>query len=107
MRRQEDRMHKVFAQIIGEPEEWSATCHIQGSVDFEQAAESQVVEFIQNTGGDTKRGAVLVWTGEGQSKVEKIFDWQAEFTMPDLTTVDVDEDEEFEVDGGIELTERT
>lgn len=100
-------MHKVFAQIIGEPEEWSATCHVQGSVDFEQAAESQVTEFIQNTGGDTKRGAVLVWTGEGQSKVEKIFDWQAEFTMPDLTTVDVDEDEEFEVDGGIELTERT
>ncbi len=99
-------MQKVWAKIIGEPEEWSATCHLQGSVDFEQAAESQVVEFIQSTGGETKRGAVLVWAGEGDRKVEKIFDWVADFEMPDLTTVDVDEDEEFEVDGGIELTER-
>lgn len=100
-------MERVWAQIIGEPEEWSATCHLQGTVDFEQAAEGQVVEFIQATGGDTKKGAVLVWTGEGGNKVEKIFDWVADFEMPDLTTVDLDEDDGFEVDGGIELTERS
>jgi hypothetical protein len=98
-------MHRVWAKIMGEPQDQRPTCHMQGSVDFEQAAHSQVVEFLESSDGETKRGAVLVWTGEDDQKVEKMFDWTADFDMPEVT--DIDDEEAVEISGEIELTERT
>lgn len=92
----------LWAQIIGEPKEYNPTA-VFGD-DFEQAAEAVIVEFLEMTAGETKHGAVLVWHGEGDQKVEKIYDWKADFEMPDID--DLEEDEEFDVDGSVELIER-
>ena len=92
----------IWAQIIGQPEEWNPTA-VYGD-DFENAAESVIVEFLQATDGEIKNGAVLVWAGEGDAKVEKIYDWTADFEIPDVSGME--EDEEFDVDGSIELMER-
>ena len=98
-------MQTVWAKIIGQPEEWNATGHL-GS-DFEQAAEAQIAEFVSITGGETKSGAVLVWAGSGSEKIEKVYDWIADFKIPDTSLYGEGEEVEVEVEGSVELTERT
>ena len=46
----------------------------------------------------------VVWRGEGDQKVEKTYDWKADFEMPNI--IDFEEDEEFDVDSFVQLIER-
>jgi hypothetical protein len=52
-------------------------------------------------GGEITSGAVRVWIEGGAAKV---YDWSAEFDMPE--DADLDGDEDIEVEGEIVLTER-
>ena len=92
---------RYWAQIIDLDEEIEASC-ISGVSDHEEAAESMIADFVGAMGGEITEGGVRVWIEEGGQ--EKVYDWKAEFTMPDLD--EVSDEEEVEVEGEIELTER-
>jgi hypothetical protein len=91
---------QYWAQIIELDEEMSAAT-IPGATDHEDAADSLVADFVGAMGGEITEGAVRVWVPGG---VEKIYDWKAEFTMPDMD--DIGDEDEMEVEGEIELIER-
>jgi hypothetical protein len=92
---------RFWAQLI-ELDEEVEPASIPGVSDHEGAADALVTDFVGAMGGEITSGAVRVWIeGGGQAK---IFDWTAEFDMPD--TSDLDHDEDIEVEGEIVLTER-
>lgn len=92
---------RFWAQLIEMDEEIEAAS-IPGANDHADAADALVTDFVGAMGGEITSGAVRVWIeGGGQ---EKIFDWSAEFEMPDTDGLDPDED--IEVEGEIVLTER-
>lgn len=92
---------RYWAQLI-ELDEDIAAASIPGARDHEEAADALVTDFVGAMGGEITSGAVRVWVeGGGQ---EKIYDWSAEFDMPD--TAGLDPDEDIEVEGEIVLTER-
>lgn len=93
---------QFWAQLI-EIDEAMRPTTIPGATDHEDAAESLVADFVGAMGGRITSGAVRVWVqGEGR---EKVYDWKADFAMPDLEGAG--DDEEVEVEGEIELIERT
>lgn len=96
---------QYWAQLI-DLDEAMQPASIPGATDHEDAAETLVADFVGAMGGQITSGAVRVWVqGAGQSGgPEKIYDWKADFAMPDLD--DAGDDEEIEVEGEIELTER-
>ena len=89
---------QFWAQLIEMDEEIDAAS-ISGATDYEEAAESLIADFVGQMGGEITQGAVRVWV---QGGVEKVYDWQADFTIPD----DAGDDDEIEVEGEIELRER-
>ena len=89
---------QFWAQLIEMDEEIEAAS-ISGATDHEEAAESLVADFVGQMGGEITQGAVRVWI---QGGAEKVYDWQADFTIPD----DAGDDDEIEVEGEIELRER-
>ncbi|KQU55919.1 MULTISPECIES: hypothetical protein [Sphingomonas] len=92
---------RFWAQLI-EMDEEIAPASIPGCTDHESAADTLVTDFVGAMGGEITSGAVRVWIdGGGQ---ERIYDWSAEFEMPD--TSDLGDDEDIEVEGEIVLTER-
>ena len=91
---------RFWAQIIEMDEEIEAAS-IPGVTDHESAADALVTVFVGAMGGEITEGAVRVWVeGGGQ---EKVYDWSAEFDMPDDNAIG---DEDIEVEGEIVLTER-
>jgi hypothetical protein len=92
---------RFWAQLIEMDEEIEAAS-IPGVTDHESAADALVTDFVGAMGGEITSGAVRVWI-EGSGE-EKVYDWSAEFDMPD--TEGLDEDEDIEVEGEIVLTER-
>ncbi len=91
---------RFWAQLI-EMDEAIEPASIPGVPDHESAADALVTDFVGAMGGEITSGAVRVWVEGG---AEKIYDWRAEFEMPD--TSDLDDDEDIEVEGEIVLTER-
>ena len=91
---------QYWAQIIELDEEMTAAT-IPGATDHEDAADSLVADFVGAMGGEITSGAVRVWV---QGGVEKVYDWTADFTMPDMD--EMGDEDEMEVEGEIELTER-
>ncbi len=91
---------QYWAQIIELDEEMTAAT-IPGATDHEDAADSRVADFVGAMGGEITSGAVRVWV---QGGVEKVYDWKADFTMPDMD--EMGDEDEMEVEGEIELTER-
>ena len=92
---------RFWAQLI-EMDEEVEPASIPGATDHESAADTLVTDFVGAMGGEITSGAVRVWVdGGGQ---EKIYDWSAEFDMPDTSGLDPAED--IEVEGEIVLTER-
>jgi hypothetical protein len=90
---------QFWAQLIELDEEIEAAS-ISGATDHEEAAESLVADFVGQMGGEITKGAVRVWVEGG---AEKVYDWQADFDIPEDTGNDEDE---IEVEGEIELRER-
>ena len=91
---------RFWAQIIELDEEVEAAS-IPGVTDHESAADALVTDFVGAMGGEITSGAVRVWIEGGAAKV---YDWSAEFDMPE--GADLDSDEDIEVEGEIVLTER-
>jgi hypothetical protein len=91
---------QYWAQIIELDEEMTAAT-IPGATDHEDAADSLVADFVGAMGGEITSGAVRVWV---QGGVEKVYDWKADFQMPDMD--EIGDEDEMEVEGEIELTER-
>ena len=92
---------RFWAQLI-EMDEEIAAASIPGVSDHESAADALVTDFVGAMGGEITHGAVRVWIdGGGQ---EKVYDWTAEFDMPE--GFDADDDEDIEVEGEIVLIER-
>ena len=91
---------RFWAQIIELDEEVEAAS-IPGVTDYESAADALVTDFVGAMGGEITSGAVRVWVEGGAAKV---YDWSAEFDMPE--DADLDSDEDIEVEGEIVLTER-
>ena len=91
---------QYWAQIIELDEEMTAAT-IPGATDHEDAADSLVADFVGAMGGEITSGAVRVWV---QGGVEKVYDWKADFAMPDMD--EMGDEDEMEVEGEIELTER-
>ncbi len=91
---------QYWAQIIELDEEMTAAT-IPGATDHEDAADSLVADFVGAMGGEITSGAVRVWV---QGGVEKVYDWKADFQMPDMG--EIGDEDEMEVEGEIELTER-
>ena len=91
---------RFWAQIIELDEEVEAAS-IPGVTDHESAADALVTDFVGAMGGEITEGAVRVWV---QGGVEKVYDWKADFTMPDMD--EMGDEDEMEVEGEIELTER-
>lgn len=91
---------QFWAQLIDLDEEMAAT-RIPGATSHEDAADALVTDFVGAMGGEIVSGAVRVWIEDG---VEKTYDWKADFAMPDMS--DLADDEDIEVEGEIELTER-
>ena len=91
---------QYWAQIIELDEEMTPAT-IPGATDHEDAADSLVADFVGAMGGEITEGAVRVWV---QAGVEKVYDWKADFTMPDMD--EMGDEDEMEVEGEIELTER-
>ena len=91
---------QYWAQIIELDEEMTAAT-IPGATDHEDAADSLVADFVGARGGEITSGAVRVWV---QGGAEKVYDWKADFTMPDMD--EMGDEDEMEVEGEIELTER-
>ena len=92
---------RFWAQLI-EMDEEIAAASIPGATDHESAADAMVTDFVGAMGGEITSGAVRGWV-EG-SGVEKVYDWSAEFDMPDDDALEGDDD--IEVEGEIVLTER-
>ena len=90
---------QYWAQIIELDEEMTPAT-IPGATDHEDAADSLVADFVGAMGGRITSGAVRVWVQGGR---EKVYDWKADFEIPDI---DDDGDEDIEVEGEIELIER-
>ncbi len=93
---------RFWAQLI-ELDEDVQPASIPGATNHEDAADAIVTDFVGAMGGEITSGAVRVWIEGGGS--EKIYDWSAEFEMPDADALGDDED--IEVEGEIVLTERT
>ena len=91
---------QYWAQIIELDEEMTAAT-IPGATDHEDAADSLVADIVGAMGGEITSGAVRVWV---QGGVEKVYDWKADFQMPDMD--EMGDEDEMEVEGEIELTER-
>lgn len=91
---------RYWAQLI-ELDEPMTPSAIPGATDHESAAEDLVADFVGAMGGEITSGAVRVWIDGGLAKV---YDWNAEFEMPD--TSGLADDEDVEVEGEIVLTER-
>ena len=91
---------RFWAQLI-EMEEEVEPASIPGATDHESAADALVTDFVGAMGGEITSGAVRVWIDGGQ---EKIYDWSAEFEMPDTSALGDNDD--VEVEGEIVLTER-
>jgi hypothetical protein len=91
---------RYWAQMI-EMDEQVEPASIPGAADHEDAADALVTDFVGAMGGEITSGAVRVWVEGGG---EKIYDWSAEFEMPDTSSLD--DDGEVEVEGEIVLTER-
>ena len=91
---------QFWAQIIELDEEMTPAT-IPGATDHEDAADSLVADFVGAMGGEITEGAVRVWV---QGGVEKVYYWKADFQMPDMD--DMGDEDEMEVEGEIELTER-
>lgn len=91
---------RFWAQLI-EMDEPMTPAAIAGATDHESAAEDLVADFVGAMGGEITRGAVRVWVDGG---LARIYDWSAEFEMPD--TSGLSDDEDIEVEGEIVLTER-
>jgi hypothetical protein len=91
---------QYWAQIIELDEEMTAST-IPGATDHEDAADTLVADFVGAMGGEITEGAVRVWV---QGGVEKVYDWKADFAMPDMD--EMGDEDEMEVEGEIELTER-
>ena len=92
---------RFWAQVI-ELDEEVEPASIPGATDHESAADALVTDFVGAMGGEITSGAVRVWVDGGGP--EKVYDWSAEFEMPD--TADLDSDDDIEVEGEIVLTER-
>lgn len=92
---------RYWAQLI-ELDDEVEPASIPGALDHEDAADALVTDFVGAMGGEITSGAVRVWIEGGQQ--EKIYDWRAEFDMPDTSASHVDED--IEVEGEIVLMER-
>jgi hypothetical protein len=92
---------RYWVQIIELDEEIEAAT-IPGATDHEDAADTLITDFVGAMGGEITSGAVRVWVDGGND--ERIYDWSAEFDMPD--DVVLDGDEEIEVEGEIVLTQR-
>ncbi len=92
---------RYWAQLI-EMDETIEAAGIPGATSHEDAADALVTDFVGAMGGEITSGAVRVWIDGGNQ--EKIYDWVAEFEMPDASELDGDED--IEVEGEIVLTER-
>ena len=91
---------RFWAQLI-EMDEPIEPASIPGAPDHESAADALVTDFVGAMGGEITSGAVRVWVEGG---AEKIYDWRAEFEMPD--TDSLADDEDIEVEGEIVLIER-
>ena len=91
---------QYWAQLIDFEEEMQSAC-ISGATDHEDAAETLISDFVGQMGGEITKGAVRVWV---QGGVEKVYDWKADFQMPDMD--EMGDEDEMEVEGEIELTER-
>ena len=91
---------RFWAQLI-ELDEEIAPASIPGATDHESAADALVTDFVGAMGGEITSGAVRVWVDGGGP--EKIYDWAAEFEMPDTAEFGADD---IEVEGEIVLTER-
>ena len=92
---------RYWAQLI-EMDEEVEPASIPGALSHEDAADALVTDFVGAMGGEVTSGAVRVWTDGGRQ--DKVYDWRAEFEMPDTSGHDPDED--IEVEGEIILTER-
>lgn len=92
---------RFWAQLI-EMDEEIAAASIPGVTDHESAADALVTDFVGAMGGEITQGAVRVWIDGGGE--EKVYDWTAEFDMPE--GFDADDDEDIEVEGEIVLIER-
>lgn len=91
---------RFWAQLI-EMDEPIEPASIPGAPDHESAADALVTDFVGAMGGEITSGAVRVWVEGG---AEKVYDWRAEFEMPD--TDGLADDEDIEVEGEIVLIER-
>lgn len=96
-------MH-LWARIIEQPEDWPAAEH--PGDDPEQAAGSEVVAFLEATGGTVTHGTVRVWVEEDGAGGGRTFDWIATIELPDPSGFDPDVETEIEAEVTIALVER-
>lgn len=89
-----------WAQLIELDEDVEAS-KIPGATDHEDAADTLITDFVGAMGGEITSGAIRVWQEGGR---EKVYDWRAEFELPD--DFDENDDEDIEVEGEIILIER-
>ena len=97
-------MPQFWAQMIELEGEQNATCVMCESA--EEAAYSQINQFLEMTSGEITVGLVRVWPfGEDVSQ-SRVFGWEAQISMPEEQPDDLEEDE-VEMDAEITLEERT
>lgn len=95
-------MKTYWTQIVERNEPQDPTC-IMGSTDAHDAAQSKIVEFVEQNAGEIRCGAIRVWPYDCDSAAV-VFDWNADFTIPE--NPEVDENDEFQVEARIDLIER-
>jgi hypothetical protein len=71
----------------------------------EEAAYSQINQYLEMTGGEMTDGVVRVWASEEDVSQARVFGWEAEIAMPEQQPDDLEEDE-VELEAEITLDER-
>lgn len=97
-------MPQYWAQMIEMDGEQDPTCITCSSV--EDAAYTQVNQFLELTGGEIEMGVVRVWPFGEDASEARVFGWEAQLSMPEEQPEDL-EDDEVEVEAEITLKERT
>ena len=96
-------MTKYWAQIIELDDEQSATFIM--CEDAEDAAYSQINQFLELTSGEITTGVVRVWPFDEDQSQARVFGWQVEISMPEDQPDDLEEDE-IEMEAEVTLEER-
>ncbi len=97
-------MPQYWAQMIEMDEEQRPTCMMCGSA--EEAAYSQINQYLEMTEGEMTVGVVRVWSIDDDVSQARVFGWEAEISMPEEQSDDL-EDGEVEMEAAIALDERT